>query len=371
MIASLEEWRRFFLDELETSAAEIEATDEVPEPLVARMTDLGVFRATVPADYGGDGATLPEFQPYLEIAAMGPGCGRMFAHVANGFWRPLAAYGNSWQHDVVRDMAAGRAFCAFALTEPSGGSGRDLHSRAVRDGDGWRATGEKHLITFADRASHLILTVATDDRGAADSLTTFLVPRSDAAGLQIDARQQTMGLAGTGHGTVTFDGLRLDDGWRLGEVGQGLEVALSFLDYSRISLATCMVGTAQRAMDEAVAYARRRVTFGRPIADRQAVQVMVADMATELAAGRALTREAGDAFESGAPVTGTAAMAKLFCQRMVARVTDLALRVCGGAGYVRDAPIERIYRDSRGFWFEEGTAEIQQLVVARQVLRNG
>ncbi len=371
MVASIEDWRRFFRDELEASAPEIEATEEVPEPLVAQMADLGVFGATVPAEYGGDGLSLPEFQPYLENAAMGPGCGRMFAHVANGFWRPLAAFGTAKQHEVVRDMAAGRAFCAFALTEPAGGTGRDLHSRAERDGDGWRATGEKHLITFADRASHLILTVATDERGAADSLTTFLVPRHEATGLRIDVTQQMMGLAGTGHGTVTFDGLRLDDAWRLGEVGQGLEVAMSFLDYSRISLATCMVGTAQRAMDEAVAYARQRVTFGRPIADRQAVQVMVADMATDLAAARALTREAGRAFESGEPVTETAAKTKLFCQRMVAGVTDLALRVCGGVGYVRGSPIERIYRDSRGFWFEEGTAEIQQLVAARQVLRDG
>ncbi len=371
MVASTEDWKRFFLDELEASAPEIETTDRVPEPLVARMAELGVFRATVPGEHGGDGLALPEFQPYLEIAAMGPGCGRMFAHVGNGFWRPIVTYGTPEQHEVVRDMANGRAFCAFALTEPAGGTGRDLQSRAVPDGDGWRATGRKHLITFADRASHLILTVATDERAAADSLTTFLVPRAEANGLVIDSGQQTMGLAGTGHSTVSFDDLWLDRSWQLGDVGQGLEVAMSFLDYSRISLATCMVGVAQRALDEAAAHARRRVTFGRPIADRQAVQVMIADMATDIAAGRALTREAGRTFAAGTPVTATAAKTKLFCQSMVGRVTDLALRVCGGVGYVRGSPIERLYRDARGFWFEEGTAEIQQLVVARQVFRGG
>jgi acyl-CoA dehydrogenase len=158
---------------------------------------------------------------------------------------------------------------------------------------------------------------------------------------------------------------------RLGEVGQGLEVALSFLDYSRLSLSTCMVGLAQRALDEAVAFAHRRQTFGRPIADRQAVQAHIADMQADLLAGRALVRTVAAAYDAGEDITAIASAAKLFCLNMVGRVTDHSLRVHGGFGYTKDAPIERIYRDARGFWFEEGTQEIQQLVVARDVLAAG
>lgn len=364
---SLDGFRAFFLGELEAAAGEIEASDQVPPRLVERMAELGVFGLTVPEEYGGRGLAVADYQPYLEIAAMGPGVGRMLTHVANGFWRPILAYGTPEQCRLVAAMAAGEQFVAFALTERTGGTGRDLHSRATRDGAGWRLTGEKHLITFADRADHFLLTVATDDRRAADSLTTFLVPR-DTAGLTIDLSQRTMGLAGTGHGVLTFTDAAVADSARLGAVGQGLEVGLSFLDYSRVSLATCMVGLAQRALDEAVTHARSRHTFGRPIADRQAVQVHLADMHADVTAGRALVRDAGRRCATGAPISSVAATAKLFCQEMVGRVTDLALRVHGGIGYTRGSVIERIYRDARGFWFEEGTAEIQQLVIARSLL---
>jgi alkylation response protein AidB-like acyl-CoA dehydrogenase len=151
-------------------------------------------------------------------------------------------------------------------------------------------------------------------------------------------------------------------------VGQGLEVALSFLDYSRVSLSNCMVGLAQRALDEAAAFSKKRTTFGQPIADRQAIQAHLADMHADVSAGRGLVRHAAELCDAGEDYTAAAATAKLFCLNMVGRVTDLSLRVHGGYGYTTDAPIERIYRDARGFWFEEGTAEIQQLVVARHVL---
>ena len=366
---SLDDYRSLFLGELEALAGEVGATERIPPAALARMAELGAFRLTVPEEYGGLALSVADYQPYLEITGMGPGFGRMLTHVANGFWRPIVRFGDARQRDLVKAMAVGEAFVAFALTERAGGTGRDLHSRGVRDGSGWRLTGEKFLITFADRADYFLLTVATDDRGAADSLTTFLVPR-DAPGLSIDSSQHTMGLAGTGHGVLTFTDAYVDDTARLGEVGQGLQVGLSFLDYSRISLSTCMVGLAQRALDEAVAYARKRRTFGRPIGDRQAVQVHLAQMHADVTAARALVREAGRRCDAGEPLTVVAATTKLFCQEMVGRVTDLALRVHGGFGYTTDSVIERIYRDARGFWFEEGTAEIQQLVVARGLLRD-
>jgi alkylation response protein AidB-like acyl-CoA dehydrogenase len=177
-----------------------------------------------------------------------------------------------------------------------------------------------------------------------------------------------MGLHGTGHAFLRYNDMQVPDSLRLGEIGEGLNVALSFLDYSRVSLSNCMVGLAQRAMEEAAAFSKRRVTFGQPIADRQAIQIHLAEMYVDVNAGRGMVRTAAERYERGEAFTADASAAKLFCLNMVGRVTDHALRVHGGFGYTKDAAIERIYRDARGFWFEEGTAEVQQLVIARHVL---
>jgi alkylation response protein AidB-like acyl-CoA dehydrogenase len=366
-LPSVDAIRDFFLTEFEAAAGEIETAEAIPASLLARAAELGVYRLTVPAGHGGWGLPVVDYLPYLEAAASGPGAGRMLMHVTNGIWRPLAQFGTAAQRALVPGLASGQTVVAFSLTEMAGGTGRDLHSTARRDGADWLVSGEKHLITFADRADYFILVVASDDRAARDSLTAFLVPR-DTPGFGIFLGQHTMGLHGTGHAWLRYEDMRVPDSCRLGEVGQGLDVALSFLDYSRVSLSCTMVGLAQRALDEASSFARRRVTFGRPIAERQAVQIHLAEMFADVSAGRGLVLNAARLCDAGADFTAAAATAKLFCLNMVGRVTDHSLRVHGGYGYTKDAPIERIYRDARGFWFEEGTAEIQQLVIARHVL---
>jgi alkylation response protein AidB-like acyl-CoA dehydrogenase len=366
-LPSVEDFRDFFFTEAEDASAEIETTDVIPDKLLRRAAEIGCYRLTVPTDYGGWGLGVVDYLPYLEGAAMGPGAARMLVHLTNGIWRPLHQFGNAAQRNLIPKLVTGDEVVAFALTERAGGTGRDLHSRAVRDGDDWLITGEKHLITFADRATRFILVVATDDRRQKDSLTAFLVPR-ETEGFEIDATQHTMGLKGTGHAWLRYDGMRVSDEHRLGELGQGLEVALSFLDYSRVSLSNCMVGLSQRALDEAAAFAKVRTTFGKPIAERQAMQVHLANMHADVNAGRGLVKTAAELCQAGEDFTAEAATAKLYCLNMIGRVTDLSLRMHGGYGYTKEAPIERIYRDARGFWFEEGTAEIQQLVVARHVL---
>ncbi|MGH7775764.1 MAG: acyl-CoA dehydrogenase family protein [Candidatus Dormibacterales bacterium] len=356
-----------FLGEFEAAAPAMEESDSIPEALLRAVAEMGLHGLSIPPEQGGFGLSLAELQPYLETAARGPGCGRMLLHLSNGIWRPVARYGGPDQRALVPAIAAGEATVAFALTEPVGGTGRDIHSRATVGREGWSLTGSKHLVTFGDRADWFLLTAASDGRREPGSLTSFLLPRA-TPGLRVEPDQRTMGLHGTGHARLFYEDLRVDDRHRLGEVGQGLEVALSFLDYSRISLAACMVGLARRALDESVAFARRRVTFGRPIAEREAVRGHLADMHSDVEAARALVRGAAAAFDRGDAVTVAAATAKLFCLEMVGRVTDRALRVHGGFGYTKDAAIERIYRDARGFWFEEGTAEVQRLVIARGLL---
>jgi len=364
---SIEEFRRFYREVFEPRAEEIERTDAIPKDLLEQVAELGVYRLTVPTEHGGYGLELMEYLPYLEVAAHGPAAGRLLMHHTNGLWRPIAWYGNEEQRKLIPQIASGEVVPAFALTEKTGGTGRDLHSVARRDDDGWLVSGEKHLITFADRADWFILVAATDDRKAKNSLTAFLIAR-DTPGFEIDTSQSMMGCHGTGHAFLRYTDMSVPDSQRLGEVGQGLEVALSFLDYSRVSLSNSMVGIAQRALDEAVAFSKRRVTFGEPISNRQAIQAHLAEMHADVNAGRHLVRHAASLFQAGESFTTEAATAKLFCLNMVGRVTDRSLRVHGGYGYTTDAPIERIYRDARSFWFEEGTAEIQQLVVARSVL---
>ena len=363
----LHDFRAFFLEEFEEAAHEIEATEIIPERLLRRAAEVGCFRLTIPETHGGLGLPFEQYLPYLEIAAMGPGAGRMLVHLTNGIWRPLLEFGNEAQRELLRTLVSGDTVVAFCLTEQTAGTGRDLHSLAIRQGDFWSITGEKHLITFADRASHFLLVVATDERRAKDSLTAFLVPR-ETDGFNIDVSQKTMGIHGTGHAFLRYTDMVVSDSDRLGEVGQGLQVGLSFLDYSRISLSACMVGLAQRALDEALAFARRRVTFGKAIGERQSIQAHLADMYTDVAAGRELVRSAARRYDKRLDITLDAAAAKLFCLNLVGRVTDLALKVHGGYGYTKAAPIERIYRDARGFWFEEGTQEIQQSVIAKNLL---
>lgn len=363
----LDQFRKFFLTEVEDFYPEVDRTDTVSDALNRRAAEMGCYRLTLPVEYGGYGMSVTEYQPYLEAAAEGPGVGRMLVHTTNGIWRPIHNFGNDEQRAILPKMAAGESVVAFALTEMTGGTGRDLKSRARKDGDTWYVSGEKHLITWADRADWFLLVAATDDGSEKDSLTAFLIPR-DTEGFEIDATQHTMGLHGTGHAFLRYENMAVADKYRLGNVGQGLEVALFFLDYSRVSLSTTMVGLAQRALDEAVAFSKRRTTFGKPIAARAQIQTHIAMMHADIEAARHLVKYAALLCEKGEDFTAQAATAKLFNLNMVGRVTDLSLRVHGGWGYTREAPIERIYRDARGFWFEEGTAEIQQLVVARHVL---
>lgn len=364
---SIDALRQFYREAFEPRADEIERTDAIPKDLLDQVAELGVYRLTVPTEYGGHGLQLMEYLPYLEVAAHGPAAGRLLMHHTNGLWRPIAWFGNEEQRKLIPKIASGEVVPAFALTEKTGGTGRDLHSVARRDGDSWLISGEKHLITFADRAEWFILVVATDNAKSKDSLTAFLIPRN-TPGFEIDLSQTMMGCHGTGHAFLRYQDMRVPDSARLGAEGEGLAVALSFLDYSRVSLSNSMVGLAQRALDEAVSFARRRVTFGRPIAERQAMQISIADMYADINAGRQLVHRAAERFQRGENFTTEAATAKLFCLNMIGRVTDLALRMHGGYGYTVDAPIERIYRDARSFWFEEGTQEIQQLVIARSVL---
>jgi alkylation response protein AidB-like acyl-CoA dehydrogenase len=237
-------------------------------------------------------------------------------------------------------------------------------------GGQWIINGRKHLISWAGEAElvHLIARTSTE-RGR--EATCFLLPKG-TPGVTIEKLPHTMGCKGGSHDIMIFENARLPDDAVLGQVGEGLMLGLrGFLDVSRLSIAVSCLGLARRAMDLATEFSRQRVTFGKPIAARQAVRLSIAEMAADIYAVQTAVNDASARFDAGQPITAEAAMCKYLGLEMVGRVTDRALRMHGGIGYTRAHKIERHYRDARALWFEEGTSEIQRLVIADEVLRNG
>lgn len=365
----LAEIRAFVLGELEELGRQIEEARSAPPDLWARLAARDLLRLTLPPRYGGWGLSMSEYVPILETVAQAHASVRMVVHVHNGLWRLLDRYGSPEQQArYLGRWATGETRLAFALTEPESGTGTDIRTEARRTAGGWTLSGRKWLITFADVAEAFIVVAYTDRARGADGISAFLVPRQ-APGLHITLQPEGMGLTGTGHGLLEFRDCRVPGDALLGREGDGLRMVLrDFLDVSRVSIATSCVGLAQRALDLAREHARRRVTFGKPLAARQAIQFALAEMAVDVQAARLLVHDAARRVDAGEPCTTEAAMAKLFGLEMVGRVTDRALRVVGGIGYLRGHPVERLYRDARALWFEEGTAEIQKLVIARALL---
>ncbi len=369
LAACRNEIRAFIQGEMEDRVNEMERTQRVQDlwrPLAGR----GLLALTLPREYGGHGLPLMDYFPILEEVAQSHGSVRMIVHVQNGLWRLVHGYGSPEQkRRILGRWASGEAKLAFALTEPDTGTGADIGTTARRDGDAWVLSGRKWLITFADVADTFVVVAYTDRSKRQEGISAFLVPRG-TPGFAITGQAYGMGCFGTGHGLLEFTDCRVPATALLGREGDGLRMVLrDFLDVSRISIGVSCLGMARRALDLAIDHAKRRITFGRPIADRQAVQIMLAESAVDLQAARLLVYDAARRADAGEPFTTEASMAKLFGLEMVGRVTDRCLQVFAGIGYLREGPMERIYRDARAVRFEEGTAEIQKLVIARDLLQ--
>jgi alkylation response protein AidB-like acyl-CoA dehydrogenase len=362
--------RSYVQNEGERWAELIERERSVPLALWDELRERGYLRLAAPAEYGGRGLAFSRYLRLLELFSMSHASLRMIVHVCNGIWRPIDSHATAEQRErFVLPVVSGEIKVAFTLTEPTAGTGADLRSSVVRDGDTYYLSGEKHLITFGTIADYLLCFARVEGTRGADGTVALMVP---VRGEGVDARvmPETMGVRGTDHGHITFERAPVPVANRLGQEGDGLAVALSgFLAPSRIAVGMTCVGLAQRALDLALDYARRRETFGRKIAERQAIAFRLAEMATDVHAARSLVMDAARLWEQSGGATSESAMAKLFASEMLQRVTDAALQVHGGSGYWSSSPIERVYRDARAQRFEEGTAEIQKTTIARELLR--
>ncbi|MGD9124332.1 MAG: acyl-CoA dehydrogenase family protein [Desulfarculaceae bacterium] len=360
--AQAKKWVAEVLDPL---SKPLEEEEQLPEKLVKELRAGRFFGLTIPKEYGGLGWSAVAWFTVLEELSKAYATVRLMAHTMNGlFWRPLLYFGTEEQRQrYLPRLASGELWAANSLTEPEAGTGKDINSRAVLDGDHYVLNGHKWLITLFPGYTKLIYAFAATDEG----ITSFLVDLPNN-GVILNPLPKMMGCIGPRHYNVIYKDCGVPAANVLGEKGRGLDVAFGMLHLSRVSIAFCCVGLAQKCLDLAVAYAKKRVTFGKLLSKRQAVQNNLAQMGTEIEAARLLAYQAAWRFDQGLDIVKQAAMAKLFAEQVVTRVSELALRIHGGIGYTQAFDLERHFRDARSYHFEEGTEEIQKLLIARYLL---
>jgi alkylation response protein AidB-like acyl-CoA dehydrogenase len=354
----------------EDYAERIEETGQVPPELFAELRERGYLSLAAPERLGGRGIPFPQYMELMEIVSRSHASIRMLVHVINGTWRAMDPWATPQQREeFVKPSVAGDKLVAFTLTEATAGTGADIRTTVRREGDTYYLNGEKHLITFGVKCDWWLLAARLEGTSGKDGTVALMVPNTGLAGATVIDDSRTMGVTGTDHAILRFADTPVPVANRLGDEGDGLDVALGgFLLPSRISVAMSCVGLAERAQELAVEYAGRRETFGKKLAERQAIQFYLAENYADIAAARALVLEAARAYQNDAPNAAVLSSAsKMIAVDMLARVTDKALQVHGGQGYWKRNAIERVYRDARAQRFEEGTNEIQKLVVGRAV----
>ncbi|MFC8276662.1 acyl-CoA dehydrogenase family protein [Streptomyces sp. NPDC057271] len=354
--------------EIAPHAAEEEAEGRFPRELFSLLSSSGLLGLPYDSEYGGGDQPYAVYLQVLEELAAARLTVGLGVSVHSLSCHALANFGTEQQRAAhLPAMLGGGLLGAYCLSEPASGSdAASLRTRAVRDGDHWVLTGTKAWITHGAIADFCTVMARTGGEGP-KGITAFLVP-GDAEGLSAAAPERKMGMKGSPTAQLHLDGVRIPDARRIGEEGQGFAIALSALDSGRLGIAACAVGVAQAALDVAVAYARERRQFGRPIADFQGLRFLLADMATGVEAGRALYLEAARLRDEGRPFGRQAAMAKLFCTDAAMRITTDAVQVLGGYGYTADFPAERYMREAKVLQIVEGTNQIQRMVIARHLV---
>ncbi|HWF37421.1 MAG TPA: acyl-CoA dehydrogenase family protein [Candidatus Acidoferrales bacterium] len=367
--------RQFMEAEMRPVIREYERAEKFPIEQIRKLGDLGCCGMLIPEEWGGAGADTISYVLMLEEVARVDASTAVALSVTNSVVAvPIWKHGTQEQKGkYLRRLASGEMIGGFCLTEPQAGSdAAGIQARAVREGDEYVLNGTKSWVTNGGVAGVYVVFAKTDVAGGARGVTAFLVEPS-FAGFRISRYEDKMGLRLSRSAEIVFENCRVPVANRLGEEGQGLRVALESLDGGRVGIAAQAVGLAQGAMERAVRYAKQRRTFGKPLAEHQAIQFMLADMETEISAGRVLThyaayqRDANPASRGGAH----ASRAKLYASEMANRVAYKAVQIHGSTGYSRETDVERYYRDARVLTIYEGTSEMQRMIIARDLLGKG
>jgi acyl-CoA dehydrogenase len=368
----IETVRRFVRERLVPSEARVAEEDRVPDAIIAEMRQLGLFGLSIPEEYGGLGLGMAEeVLVAFELGQTSPAF-RSVIGTNNGIGsQGIIIDGTEAQkRKYLPRLASGELIASFALTEPEAGSdAASLRTAARRDGDHYVLNGTKRFITNAPEAGIFTVMARTDPATkGASGITAFLVERG-TPGLSIGKWDKKMGQKGAHTADVVFEDARVPaDAVIGGREGQGFKTAMKVLDRGRLHISAVCVGMAERLIRDAVRYASERQQFGKPIAEFQLIQAMLADSRTEAYAGRSMVLDAARRKDQGERISTEASCCKLFCAEMVGRVADRAVQIFGGAGYIADYGVERFYRDVRLFRLYEGTSQIQQLVIARAMI---
>ena len=366
--------RRFVRDRVVPAEQDIEEQDDVPVAIREAAKEMGLFGFAIPEEYGGLGlGMLEEARLVMELGYTTPSLRSMFG-TNNGIAGHVLLLGGTddQKHEWLPRIASGEVVASFALTEPEAGSNpADLSTRGRRDGDHWVLDGTKRYITNAPIADLFLVFARTDPEATGGrGISCFLVPR-DTPGLEIAERDHKMGQLGAWTADVVLNDVRVPTSAVVGGdagLGRGYSTAMGCLAHGRVHIAALCVGMAERLVDESVDYARNRTQGGKPIASFQLIQGLVADSQTDYLAGRSLVLAVAEEFDRGENVRVGPSCAKYFASEMVGRVADRAVQIHGGAGYMRGVPVERMFRDARLFRIYEGTSQIQQVIIARELL---
>ncbi|SPE48270.1 Acyl-CoA dehydrogenase [Streptomyces netropsis] len=353
--------------EIEPHASGEEDAGHFPREVFALLSASGLLALPYAEEFGGGDQPYEVYLQVLEELAAARLTVGLGVSVHTLACHALAGYGTKEQRaEHLPAMLGGGLLGAYCLSEPASGSdAASLRTRATRHGDTWRIEGTKAWITHGGVADFYTVLARTGGQGA-HGITAFLVP-GDAPGLSAAAPERKMGMKGSPTAQLHFDGVEVADARRIGEEGQGFAIALSALDSGRLGIAACAIGVAQAALDESLSYVAERRQFGRPLADFQGLRFMLADMATQIEAGRSLYLTAARLRDAGLPFSKQAAMAKLFCTDAAMKVTTDAVQLLGGYGYTVDFPVERYMREAKVLQIVEGTNQIQRMVVARHL----
>lgn len=361
--------RRFAQERMAPNAERWDREHQYPAEAIAEMAQLGFFGMLVPEAWDGNDSGYLSYAVALEEIAAGSGACSTIMSVHNSVGcMPILKFGNDAQKEqFLRPLARGEHIGAFALTEPQAGSdASSLHTRARRDGEDYILNGAKQFITSGRNGQTVIVFAVTDPDAGKRGISAFIVP-TDTPGYKVLRVEDKLGQHASDTCQIAFEDMRIPAAWRLGEEGEGYKIALSNLEGGRIGIAAQSVGMARAAFECARDYARDRQAFGKPIIDHQAVSFRLADMATQIHAARQMVLHAAALREAGRPALTEASMAKLFASEMAEKVCSAAIQTLGGYGYLKDFPVERIYRDVRVCQIYEGTSDIQRLVIARNL----
>ncbi|RIJ15600.1 acyl-CoA dehydrogenase [Henriciella mobilis] len=370
--ALIEQVRRFVTERCIPIEAKVGEEDEVPQDVVDEMKSLGLFGLAVPEEYGGLGLDMEtECLVALELGRTSPAF-RSVAGTNIGIGsQALVLFGTEAQKEKwLPGIASGDLIASFALTEPGAGSDAGgLKTKAVRDGDHYVLNGTKRYITNANKANLFTVMARTDqDEPGAKGVSSFVVER-DTPGVSVGVPEKKMGQQGAHVCDVIFDDARVPAKNMIGKEGEGFKVAMSVLDKGRLHISAVATGASERLIKEMVGYAMEREQFGKPIAQHQMIQAMMADSQAEAYAARCMILDAARRRDAGENITMLASSTKLFATEACGRIADRAVQVFGGAGYITDYGIERFYRDVRLFRLYEGTSQIQQIVIARELMK--